>query len=60
MFRLNENWTLIYRGNDTHYQLKRKLIDKSNLTFRLYAGNRYGRQENNYSEIDIHIDRELI
>ncbi|CAF3612663.1 unnamed protein product [Rotaria sordida] len=56
--KLNDNWTLVYRGNNTQYQLKSKskLIEKSNLTFRLYVGNRYGRQENNYSQLDINID----
>jgi hypothetical protein len=57
LFRLNENWTLIYRGNNTQYQLTEKLIEKTNLTFRIYVGNRYGRQEDNYSQIDINIDR---
>ncbi len=57
LFRVNENWTLIYRGNETEYQLDSKLIEQTNLTFRIYVGNRYGRQEKNYSEIEIHIDR---
>ncbi|CAF0811487.1 unnamed protein product [Adineta steineri] len=52
----NHNWTLVYRGNQTFYQLISKFIEKSNLTYRLYVGNRYGRQENNYTEITINID----
>ncbi|CAF3364520.1 unnamed protein product [Rotaria sp. Silwood1] len=54
--KLNDNWTLVYHGNSTQYQLKPKLIEKTNLTFRLYVGNRYGRQDNNYSQLNVNID----
>ncbi|CAF0803469.1 unnamed protein product [Adineta ricciae] len=56
LIKLNQNWTLIYQGNETFYQLNKTLIDRTNLTFRLYVGNRFGRQEKNYSQIDIHIN----
>lgn len=58
VFRSNDNWTLVYQGNQTEYQLTANLIKKSNLTFRLYVGNHYGRQEN-YSQVDIRIERKL-
>lgn len=56
---MNENWTLIYRGNETQYQLKKELIERANLTFRLFVANRYGRLEDNYTQLEVHIDRKL-
>ncbi len=35
-------------------------MEKSNLTFRMYVGNRYGRQENHSAQMQIHIDRESL
>ncbi|CAF3673918.1 unnamed protein product [Rotaria socialis] len=52
----NDNWTLIYRGNNTQYQLKQTLLEQTNLTFRLYVGNQYGRQETHYSQLDVRVD----
>ncbi|UJR27566.1 hypothetical protein I4U23_008847 [Adineta vaga] len=54
--KFNHNWTIVYSGNQTFYKLNKSLIEKTNLTFRLYVGNRYGRQEKNYSQINIQID----
>ena len=54
---LANNWTWIYHGNETLYQLPTEIVERTNATFRLYTGNRYGRNEKAYAQIDIDLQR---
>jgi len=40
--------------------LDSKLIQQTNLTFRIYVGNRFGQQETNYTQFQINIDRKRV
>lgn len=44
---------MIYRGNQTQFYLRPNLLETRNASFRLYVANQHGRQEQNYSEIEI-------
>ncbi len=49
----DSNWIMIYRGNQTQFYLRPNLLETRNASFRLYVANQHGRQEQNYSEIEI-------